>query len=180
MQQAYVIDSLTSVKSWILPLLKTVAGSLFIALCAQISIPLPFTPVPLTFQTLAILFLGITLGSKQAAYCTILYLIEILSGLPFLAGGISNPLAFIGPRAGYLFAMPILAYIAGMTSATKSVGYNLIILGFASIIMLGMGTIGLANFVGWKYAFFMGFYPFLAGEALKVLIVTFYLNKRSN
>lgn len=178
MQQAQTLNTLTHVKPWIPSLLKTIAGSLFIALCAQISIPLPFTPVPMTCQTLTILFLGVTLGSKQATACTFLYLLEAMAGLPILAGGIANPLVFIGPKAGYLCAMPLLAYISGMASSKKSIVYNLLILTFASLILLGIGTSILANFVSWEYALPMGFYPFLPGEALKVLIVTFYLAKK--
>ena len=146
MQQAQILNTYTYVKPWNLTLLKTIAGSLFIAVCAQISIPLPFTPVPLTLQTLALLFLGVSLGSKQAAACTILYLMECMVGLPFLAGGLANPLAFIGPKAGYLFAMPLLAFIAGKASVKKSLGMNLTILLSASLILLAIGSIFLANF----------------------------------
>lgn len=181
MQQAQISNSLTLVRPRIHNLVKIIAGSLFIALCAQISIPLPFTPVPLTFQTLAILFLGISLGSRQAAACTLLYLLEVVSGFPFLAGDVSKPLVFFGgSTAGYLLAMPFLAYIAGKASAQKPVIYNMLILAVASLFLLIAGTSVLASFAGWKQALYMGLYPFLPGDALKVLIVTFYLAKNKN
>lgn len=175
MQQTQSVASFNHVKPWILALLKTIIGSLVIALSAQISIPLPFTPIPLTCQTLAILFLAVTLGSKQAAACTIAYLLEITTGLPILACGKANPF-FMGPTAGYLLAMPLLAYIAGQASPTKTLVYNLVLLTFASLTLLVMGTTVLANLMGWQQAFSMGFYPFLPGEALKILAVAFYLS----
>lgn len=159
-------------------LLKTVLGALFLALCSQIRIPLPFTPIPLTCQTLAILFLGVTLGSKQATASTILYLFAGLIGLPVFAGWNSNPFAFFEVSMGYLFAMPLMAYIAGFASFKKSLSTNLIILCSASLLMLAMGTWGLSLFVGWNSAFLMGFYPFLFGDALKVFIVTLFLTKQ--
>ena len=89
-------------------LLTTLFGALFLALCSQIRIPLPFTPIPLTCQTLSILFLAVTLGSKQALAVTIVYLSAGLIGLPVFAGCFSNPLAFFEASGGYLFAMPLM------------------------------------------------------------------------
>lgn len=177
-QQILYVDGY--VNPWVQTLTKTLMGSLFIALCAQISIPLPFTPVPLTCQTLSILFLGATLGSKQAMGCTILYLLEIFGGMPVLAGGLANSYAFAGPRAGYLFAMPILAYIAGMTSIRKASLYNFVLLFSGSLLLLALGSCLLANFVGWNHAFPMGFFPFIPGDALKALFVTFYITRKRN
>lgn len=168
----------TYTKSWAQTLLTTLLGSLFLALCSQIRIPLPFTPIPLTCQTLAILFLGVTLGSRQAAACTILYLFEGAVGLPVFCGWNVNPLAFFELTAGYLFAMPLMAYIAGKASYKRTLPFNLAILSMASLLVLFMGALGLTHFVGWKNAFLMGFYPFMPGDALKVLIVAFYLSRQ--
>ena len=178
MQHIQICNPYSFTKLWTSTFLKTIAGSLFIALCAQISIPLPFTPVPLTGQTLAILFLGTTLGSRQAVASTFLYLFQCIIGLPVLAGGSVNPLVFIGPTAGYLFSMPLLAYLAGKASPQKSLFYNFAILQFASILFLFLGTLRFAYMMDWSVAFFLGFFPFLAGDTLKVLIITFYLTKQ--
>src|ERR1700743_3707354 len=67
-----------------------VGGSLFIAALSQLSIPLPFTPVPLTGQTLAVLLIGAALGSKRGLAAVALYLTEGAAGLPFFAGGASG------------------------------------------------------------------------------------------
>ena len=96
-------------------LLKKVAlvlgGTLFIAMAAQISVP--FYPVPLTMQTLAILIVGLTFGSRLGAATLAAYLAEGAMGLPVFAGGHSAP-ALIGPTAGFLFGFVGMAYLAGL------------------------------------------------------------------
>ena len=89
-------------------------GSLFLALMAQIAVPLPFTPVPLTLQTLAVFLLGGILGPKRALFALVAYLVEGTSGLPVFTGGAIRPLWFLGLHAGYLFAFPLAAYAVGM------------------------------------------------------------------
>ena len=86
-----------------LEFVQVIVGSLFIGLLAQVHIPLPFTPVPLSLQTLAVLLLASSLGSKKATLAVLVYLAEIGFGLPISAGAISQPLALIGTNAGYLF-----------------------------------------------------------------------------
>lgn len=86
-------------------------GSLFIAMAAQISVP--FFPVPLTLQTLAILIVGLTFGSRLGAATLMAYLAEGAMGLPVFAGGASAP-ALIGPTAGFLFGFVGMAYLAGL------------------------------------------------------------------
>src|SRR5437773_2552477 len=93
-----------------------IAGSAIIALAAQIAIPVPFTPVPLTMSPLAVLIVGIALGSRRGAAAAILYLLEGLSGLPVGAHGNGGPLWLIGPTAGYLYAYPFAAFLAGWFS----------------------------------------------------------------
>jgi biotin transport system substrate-specific component len=160
--------------------LQVIAGSILIALCARIEIPLPFTPVPLTCQTLAILFLGATLGSKKGAACALLYLLEVVFGLPVLAGGVSNSLAFFGPRCGYLLGMPLQAYIAGKLIENKrfSSFRTGLCLTAACAVQLGLGLCGLVGFVGAENVLMMGLFPFIPGELLKVLVVTNYLKAR--
>lgn len=157
------------------PLVKAIAGSLFIALCAQICIPIPFHPIPLTGQLFAVLFLGIYQGSKQAAISTALYLFESIIGLPVLAGGIINPLALLGPSAGYLIAMPLAAYIAGSTSKDKSTAHNAFTLALAALTVLLSGTCLLSTFIGWNKSFALGFYPFIPGDMLKILFLLSYM-----
>ncbi len=91
--------------------LMVVAGSIFIAIAAQMSVP--FFPVPLTLQTLAILIVGLSFGSRLGAATVIAYLLEGAAGLPVFANGGSTA-ALVGPTAGFLYGFIALAYIAGL------------------------------------------------------------------
>lgn len=175
MNHIYALPAkLENVKEKIGSCLQVFAGSILIALCARKEIPLPFTPVPLTCQTLAILFLGVTLGSKKSAAAALLYLLEVLMGLPVLAGGVANSLAFFGPRCGYLLGMPLQAYIAGKLTekGKRSELATFFCLILACAVQLGLGVCGLVGFVGMKNVLMMGLYPFIPGEVLKAFIVT--------
>src|SRR5512142_2393996 len=78
-----------------------VGGSLFVALMAQVRIPLPFTPVPLTGQTLAVLVVGAALGARKGAASLVLYLLAGLIGLPVFHGGTHGAAVVLGPTGGY-------------------------------------------------------------------------------
>src|SRR5207253_9500923 len=97
-------------------ILLVIAGSAIIAIAAQIAIPVPFTPVPLTLQPIAVLLVGAALGSTRGAAAASLYLLEGLSGLPVFAQGHGGPLWLVGPTAGYLYSYPFAAFIAGWFS----------------------------------------------------------------
>ncbi|MFQ5343357.1 MAG: biotin transporter BioY, partial [Anaerolineae bacterium] len=84
-----------------------VAFSLINAAAAQVSIPLPFTPVPITGQTFAVLLTGALLGSRLGAWSLLLYLAEGAAGLPVFALGRSGLVTLLGPTAGYLIAFPV-------------------------------------------------------------------------
>ena len=86
-------------------------GSLFIAIAAQVSVP--FYPVPLTMQTLAILIVGLTFGARLGALTLVAYLAEGAMGLPVFAGG-GSAAALIGPTAGFLFGFVGMAWLAGL------------------------------------------------------------------
>ena len=92
-----------------------VGASLFVALCAHVTVPLiPLTPVPLTVQNLAVLLVGLLLGSRRGFAALALYLIEGASGLPVFnptgPGGIAQ---LLGPTGGFLMVYPLVAFLAG-------------------------------------------------------------------
>ena len=94
-------------------MLLVVFASAIIAIAAQIAIPIPFSPVPLTMQPLAVLLVGITLGSTRGAAAAALYLFEGFSGMPVFAQGHGGAMWLAGPTAGYLFSYPLAAWVAG-------------------------------------------------------------------
>ena len=89
-----------------------IAGTIFIALAAQVAIP--FIPVPLTLQTLAILIVGLTFGSRLGAVTLLTYLAEGAAGLPVFANGGAGLAYMMGPTAGFLVGFVVLAYLAGL------------------------------------------------------------------
>ena len=94
-----------------------VGASFFVALCARITIPLPFTPVPLTMQNFGVLLVGLMLGSRRGFAALALYLAEGAFGLPvFNPAGLGGVAQLIGHTGGYLLAYPFVAAIAGFVS----------------------------------------------------------------
>lgn len=122
------------------PIVKGLAGAVFFAcltgLAAQIRIPLPFTPVPLTLQVFAVLFSGALLGSRYGSLSQFIYLVAGVIGLPFFSGMSSGAAVLLGPTGGYIVGFIPAAYIAGALvkrSKTK--------IGVISSMMLAVGII---------------------------------------
>jgi biotin transport system substrate-specific component len=152
-----------------------VGASLFVALCAHITIPLmPLTPVPLTAQNFAVLFVGLLLGSRRGFAALTLYLIEGAAGLPVFnptgPGGIAQ---LFGPTGGFLIVYPLVAFVAGyiFERGTKSFARAAISAGVAEILLFLGG-------LAWLYAFthslakaaYLGLYWFIAAEVIKVMV----------
>src|SRR3989337_158120 len=93
--------------------LPVIFFAMLTALTARITIPLPFTVVPITAQTLAVLLSGLVLGSRAGATSQMLYLAAIVAGVPVSAAGLGGPAAFLTPTAGYLIAFVPAAFLAG-------------------------------------------------------------------
>ncbi len=146
-------------------------ASAFVALMAQVAIPLPFSPVPLTGQTFAVLLVGAALGSRRGALAMSAYLLEGLAGLPVFAGGMAGPAVLIGPRGGYLIGFVAMAWLVGWLSERgldRRVDTALIafVLGEAALYLCGLSV--LAIFVGVRNAPAMGLFIFLPGDAIKI------------
>lgn len=150
-----------------------VGASVFVALCAHVSIPLPATPVPLTVQNFAVLLVGLLLGSRRGFAALALYLAEGAVGLPvfspFGPGGTAQLFGFTG---GFLMAYPFVAFLAGYIFERRSKSFlRAATAGLLAEILLF--AIGLA----WLYVFthslakaaYLGLYLFLAAEVMKIM-----------
>lgn len=157
--------------------LLVVIASLFVALCAQVSLPLPFSPVPVTGQTFAVLLLGATLGARRSAAALLLYLAEGALGLPvFAPGGLPGVARLFGPTGGYLFGFPVAAFLLGwMMERLPRNWWLWLAAAFASeLFILFAGTAWLRFVVplpGWSEAAQLGLLPFLPGSVVKVVLV---------
>ncbi len=150
-----------------------VGASLFVALCARVTIPLPFTPVPLTVQDFGVLLVGLTLGSKRGFAALALYLAEGATGLPVFSptgpGGIAQ---ILGPTGGYLMVYPLVAALAGFilergarTFARAAIG------GFLAEILLFAGGLAWLYFLTHSLAkaAYLGLYWFIAASVIKMM-----------
>ena len=151
-----------------------VAGfSLLIALSAQVAIPLPFTPVPVTLQTFAVILTGCLLGSGRGALAALLYLAEGSAGLPFFSGGTAGLAHLFGPTGGYLVGCVAAALVAGLLSERRpgrSWLGRLLTLAAADIVVFVFGVTWLGAFTGMARAVVLGFVPFVVGDALKIVV----------
>ena len=155
-----------------------VAASVFIALCAQIAIPLPYSPVPITGQTLAVLLTGILLGSKRGSAAVVAYCAEGAAGLPVFAGGGFGIQHFIGPTGGYLAGFVLAAYICGYLAERgwdRTFILTLLTLITGKAIIYACGLLWLVKWVGFNQVLIMGLYPFIPGMLIKIALATVLL-----
>lgn len=152
-----------------------VGATLFVALCAHITIPLlPLTPVPLTVQNLAVLLVGLLLGSKRGFAALALYLVEGAAGLPVFnptgPGGIAQ---LFGPTGGFLMVYPLVAFLAGFVfeHGTRTFLRAAFATFLAEVLLFAGG-------LSWLYvithslakAAYLGLYWFLAAEVMKMML----------
>jgi biotin transport system substrate-specific component len=154
-----------------------VAGSLFVAALAQISIHLPFTPVPITGQTLAVLLVGTSFGWVRGGLALALYLAEIAVGLPFAAEGRSGLeiLSVATASGGYLWGFLLAATLCGWLANRgwdRSLRSSLGVMLLASIVIYAVGVpwLMVAIDVPVLEGFELGLYPFVVGDILKLLL----------
>jgi len=159
--------------AWARQVAIVVSASLFVALCARVTLPLPFTPVPLTLQNFAVLLVGMTLGSKRGFAALALYLAEGLAGLPvFNPTGPGGLAQLLGPTGGFLMVYPLVAALAGwiMERGRKSF-LRASLAGFlAEIVLFSGGITWLAILThSFAQAVRFGLYWFVFAEVIKVM-----------
>ena len=162
--------------------LMVLGGSAFIAIAAQVSVPM--LPVPMTLQTLAILMVGFAFGSRLGAATLVAYLAEGAMGLPVFANGM-NGLAFAGPTAGFLLGFVGMAWLAGLAAergiARGFVGTSVSALVISALLYVpgliwpvalaggfGIEAGWVAQSGGFYWTWFVA--PFLIGDAVKAVI----------
>lgn len=156
-----------------------IAGSLIIAASAKVALPIPFSPVPMTLQPLAVLMVGAALGSVRGFAAALLYLFEGIAGLPFFAAGV-GPAALIGPTGGYLMAFPFVAGLAGFFAEhgwMRPIPAAIASLTFALSILYvsGWGWLVTGMRMNPEIAFAAGVLPFLLADLVKVVIAALVL-----
>lgn len=148
-----------------------VAGSLAIAVSAQLAVRLPFSPVPITAQTLVVMLIGALYGSRRAAACVGAYLMEGAVGLPVFASGMAGLPYMLGPTGGYLAGFFVGATLTGWLAERgwdRRMHWAILAMasGYAVVFVLGLAWLSL--FAGLQGAISTGLLPFLPGCALKI------------
>jgi biotin transport system substrate-specific component len=167
----------------------SVASVLFVAAltaaAAQVSVPLPFTSVPLTFQPMIVLLGGLALGSKLGLASQVVYLAAGLAGLPVFAASATlppGPLRLLGPTGGYLMAYPIAAFVVGYL-AERGFGRRYVtsvlamLAGLAVVYACGVAWLaffarvgGESAAIGVQAALMTGVLPFVLADLFKLLV----------
>lgn len=154
-------------------------GAVIIALSAQVVVPVPFSPVPMTLQPLAVLAVGGLLGGAAGLGALLLYIAMGVLGLPVFAGGGSGLLRLLGPTGGYLLAFPIAAWVTGTlvgpalaSSEGVRAGTTLRVLlaCAAGMVIIHLGGVAQLALLGGDAALALrvGLIPFLTGDLVKV------------
>lgn len=151
-----------------------IGGSLIVALCARITIPLPFTPVPLTVQNFGVLLVGLLLGSRRGFAALALYLAEGAMGLPVFSpigpGGIAQ---MLGATGGFLFAYPLVAWLSGYVMEHGRKTFSRAATGglLGEVVLFTGGLSWLAVLThSITQAFRWGLYWFLFAEVIKIMM----------
>ncbi len=171
-----LVDRFSEERSATQGLLWVVGFSLLTALLAQIRIPLPYTPVPLTGQTFGALLAGIALGSRRAFSSQVLYLLAGVAGLPVFAGGAFSIGHLLGPTGGYLMGLPLAGGVLGWwverggVHSSLRLGAGLVL---SNLLILAVGAVWLQFALRLPYseAWALGVFPFLLGDTLKIALV---------
>jgi biotin transport system substrate-specific component len=164
---------------WVRDLILILLGALFVAALAQLEIPLPFTPVPITGQTLGVLLVGAALGSKRGAASLTSYLVLGIVGLPFFAGRAHGLAIVIGATGGYLIGFIIAAYVIGLLAERgleRRMRTALLPFLVGTLIIYVCGVSWLAVVLGsLSKAVMAGLIPFLIGDAIKLATASLVL-----
>ena len=168
-----------SASDWLRDLVLILLGALFVAALAQVEIPLPFTPVPITGQTFGVLLVGAALGSKRGALSLASYLGMGIVGLPFFAGGAHGLNIVIGATGGYLIGFVIAAYVIGLLAEhglERSLRTSVLPFLIGTVIIYFCGVLWLTIVLGsLGKALAAGLIPFLIGDAIKLIAAALVL-----
>jgi biotin transport system substrate-specific component len=157
--------------------LLVIGATAFVAACAHISLPLPFTPVPLTLQNFAVILVGMALGPVAGFSAMVLYLAEGALGLPVFtpSGGPAGMAHLLGPNGGFLFSYPLAAATAGwLVRAIQplTTGFRSALVAAAAatlpIFLLGAGWLAYYANHSISATWSLAVAPFIPGEIVKI------------
>jgi biotin transport system substrate-specific component len=170
-----LVDSLWTSEGFARELTLVLGGALVIAAAAQLRVLLPFTPVPVTGQTFALLLLAALYGSRRGAATAMSYLALGIMGLPVFSAAPPGPAAMVSPTAGYLVGFVAAAWVTGSLSERGWDRRPLtagLAMGIGSAVLFACGLLWLGQFVGYSNVVQQGLLPFLPGDVIKIALAT--------
>lgn len=172
--RSLLIDLLVDRSSRLTQTMLVLGGSLLLTASAKLAVPIG--PVPVTFQTLAVLLLGAILGRRLGTLAVLLYLGQGLCGLPVFAGMTAGPLKFLGPTGGYLIGMVPAAWIAGFAAERgkdRRFWTALPYLALAHQTIFVFGVLWLSVLLGnFERGFALGYLPFFGLDVAKFVLAS--------
>jgi biotin transport system substrate-specific component len=178
-----VLEQPSRTAEWAKQVGIVIGASLIVALCARLTVPLPFTPVPLTMQNFGVLLVGLLLGSRRGFAALAVYLLEGASGLPVFSPsplGLHGIAQILGPTGGFLMAYPFVAFATGwIYEHTSRRIVWAALAGTAGEIILFAGGLGWLAY--WTHsvsqAFKWGLYWFLFAEVIKIALAAGFASR---
>jgi biotin transport system substrate-specific component len=155
--------------------LLVVAGAGLIAASAQLTIQLPFTPVPITGQTFSVLLVGASLGTVRGGSSASLYVLAGIAGAPVYADAHSGWEVIVGASGGYLVSYPIVAALTGWLAERRwdrrfSSAIGAMLTGNVLIYLFGLPWLAVVLGTGLERTLELGLYPFIPGDTLKLYL----------
>jgi biotin transport system substrate-specific component len=155
-----------------------IGGSLLIGLCAHAKVWLPFSPVPVTGQTFAVLMIAALLGARRGCLAVLAYIMEGAAGLPVFAIG-AGPAVLVGPTGGYLFGFIPAVYITGRLAEKgwdRRIGTTVLAMVLGNLVIYSFGLFWLCCLTGFStMVLTLGLYPFIVGDLVKVILAAILL-----
>ncbi|MBM7615430.1 biotin transporter BioY [Alkaliphilus hydrothermalis] len=145
------------------------------AVCSQIAIPLPFSPVPFTLQVVAVCLAGGILGSKLGGLALIVYILMGAAGMPVFAQFKGGLQVLVGPTGGFLFSFPIAAFLIGFVMERKnSLVTSIASMMFALILIYGLGFVQFkfVTAMGWEKSFYLVVAPYVVPDIIKIILTS--------
>ena len=160
--------------------LLVAVGAGLIAVSAQITIPLPFTPVPITGQTFAVLLVGASLGTLRGASSALLYVLVGIAGAPVYADGAHGWSVITGATGGYLLSYVLVAALTGWLAERRwdrrfSSALGAILSGNVVVYLVGLPWLAAVLGTNLEQTLELGLYPFVPGDALKLYLAAMLL-----
>ena len=150
-----------------------ISGVAFLSVMAQFSVNLPFTPIPITGQTLAVFVIALVYGSKLGSTTLISYITLGSMGAPVFSGG-KFGFPFLLPTGGYIIGFLFITIVCGYLSEigfTKSYSKLLLTIIIGELLLYTCGLLQLSIFIPDKNIFELGLYPFILGDIIKITLL---------